>query len=64
VRKVRTAIQASRSLSPEEKATFHEVSGAGRSHVLRPFLGLTDAEEDEIAQRLEPLIDEKLRHQQ
>jgi phage gpG-like protein len=57
---VKTFIQASRGVSPEEKATFHQVSGAGPKHVLRPFLGLTDAEEDEIARRLEPLIDSKV----
>jgi hypothetical protein len=55
-----TFIQRSRSVSPEQKAVFHQDAGAGPKHILRPFLGLTEAEEDEIGQRLEPLIDRKV----
>jgi hypothetical protein len=47
-----TFIQRSRGKSPVEKALFHQVTGAGRSHVKRPFLGLTDGEAHAITQRL------------
>ncbi len=48
-----TLVQRSRRLSPMEKATYHQVSGAGRSQVRRPFLGLTDAEIATITTRLD-----------
>ena len=53
----RTFIQGSRNVSAEQKALYHQVQGAGRSHVLRPFLGLTPTDESVIQQRLEALID-------
>lgn len=42
-----TFIQRSRSKGSAEKATYHDISGAGRSRVRRPFFSLTD--EDETA---------------
>lgn len=48
-----TLIQRSRRISPQTKATFHQVTGAGRRKVLRPFLGLTDAELTRISERLD-----------
>lgn len=55
-----TFIGISRSVSAEQKAIFHNVLGAGRSHVKRVFLDLT--EEDLMACRdgLEQLIAARL----
>lgn len=36
-----TSIQKSRNLSPLEKATFHQVTGAGKSRIKREFFGLS-----------------------
>ncbi len=47
-----TFIQRSREKAPSEKATYHQLTGAGRSHVKRKFLGLTSDEEKDIQQRL------------
>ena len=52
-----TFIQQSRNAKPGQKAEWHDVTGAGRSRVLRPFFQLTAADEDalvrEITQRIE-----------
>lgn len=48
-----TVIQRSRRVSPQSKAFFHQVTGAGRSKVRRPFLGLTDDELRTLGTRLE-----------
>ena len=48
-----TLIQASRRVPAIEKASFHQISGAGRSHVLRKFLGLTPDDEQAILARIE-----------
>ena len=47
-----TFIQRSREKAPSEKATYHQITGAGRSKVKRKFLGLTSDEEKDIEQRL------------
>lgn len=51
-----TFIQRSRAVSSEEKAVYHNVLGAGRRGVLRPFLDLgTDDQEilrDTLEQRM------------
>lgn len=52
-----TFVQRSRGVSAEQKALYHQVLGAGRAGVLRPFLGLTAEEERLIDQRIERLID-------
>lgn len=56
-----TLIQASRRVSPEQKALYHEVLGAGKAHVKRPFLGLTDDDERVIAARVEAALDKRLK---
>jgi phage gpG-like protein len=56
----RTFIQASRAVSPEEKAAFHQVTGAGSSHVKRQFFEVTDREEDEIIDRLRDMLEQQL----
>lgn len=55
-----TFIQRSRAVSPERKAIFHDVTGAGRSRVLRPFFRLTSRDEDWIMRELEQRLDRRL----
>lgn len=52
-RQHQTLIQASRRVPAIEKAAFHQLSGAGRSRVLRQFLGLTPDDEQAILTRIE-----------
>ncbi len=56
-------IQRSRSVSPAEKAAFHQESGAGRSHTLRQFFGLTTADEKAIVDLVERDIERRLKSQ-
>lgn len=52
----------SRQVLPSDKAAFHQITGAGRSRVLRQFFGLSAADEEvitqQIAQGLDRLIEE------
>lgn len=48
-----TLVQASRRVSPSVKARMHQVEGAGRSRVIREFLGLTADEIQGISTRLD-----------
>lgn len=48
-----TLIQQSRRVPAIEKAAYHQLAGAGRSRVLRPFLGLTPDDEQAILLRIE-----------
>lgn len=54
-------IQRSRSVSPSEKAAFHQVVGAGRSHVRREFFGLTADDEAVIVERVRKALEQELR---
>jgi hypothetical protein len=54
-------IQRSRSKASEEKALYHQVTGAGRSRVKREFLGLTAQDERDIKQRIEQHIGKQLK---
>lgn len=47
-----TLIQQSRRISDEQKALYHQVLGAGKSHVKRQFLNLSDAEIAQLRQRV------------
>lgn len=47
-----TLIQQSRRVPDEQKALYHQVLGAGRSRVKRPFLGLTQSDIDSIRQKV------------
>lgn len=47
-----TLIQQSRSVGAEEKASYHQLTGAGRSHVKRKFIGLTEADKAAIRERV------------
>jgi len=52
-----TFIQRSRSKSPSEKASYHQIVGAGTSHVKREFFGLTAADEELILDRVAVHLD-------
>jgi phage gpG-like protein len=48
----KTLIQRSREKGAAEKALYHQVEGAGKSKVKRPFLGLTAEDERDLRERL------------
>jgi hypothetical protein len=50
-RKGPTFIQRSRQKGSAEKAAYHEIAGAGRSRVKRPFFGLSEADMDVLTDR-------------
>jgi hypothetical protein len=51
-----TFIQRSRTVSSEEKAIFHQVTGAGRSRVKREFFELNQADEQLLGEKLEQAV--------
>lgn len=55
-----TLIQRSRRVSPAEKATYHELTGAGRGRTLRPFFGLDDRDETAIVDLIDKGIQQAL----
>jgi hypothetical protein len=55
-----TFIQRSRSVSSEEKAIYHNVTGAGRSGVIREFMGLTPDDETTLGKTLEASIQSRI----
>jgi hypothetical protein len=61
VAKKQTFIQRSRRVSAAEKAAYHELTGAGRSRVKRPFFGLDDKDEAAIVARIDKGIEEALK---
>jgi hypothetical protein len=58
-----TFIQRSRNLRPSEKAAFHQVLGAGKSHVKRPFFELNANDEAAIVNRIQDGLDRALKAQ-
>lgn len=52
-----TFIQRSRQKSSAEKATYHELEGAGRSRVRREFFGVNAEDEAAIVKRIETHVD-------
>ena len=52
-----TRSQISRSVRPSEKAYWHQVSGAGKSHVKRQFFGISPSDSDIIARELGILLE-------
>lgn len=56
-----TFIQRSRNESSEQKAIWHQVTGAGKSHVKREFLGVTEDEQASARDKLEAVLDARLR---
>jgi len=55
-----TLIQRSRRVPPAEKAAFHQITGAGRSHVKREFFGLSPKDEDTVIERFAQGLDRLL----
>jgi hypothetical protein len=55
-----TLIQRSRAVSAEEKALYHNVTGAGRAAVRREFMGLNDEDQDVLTQAVADGIDRLL----
>lgn len=53
-------IQRSRGESSEQKAIWHNVTGAGRSHVVREFFGLTDEEQETAKTTLEDVLERRI----
>jgi hypothetical protein len=54
-------IQRSREMSSEQKAIFHNITGAGRSRVFRRFMGLTAIEQEKVRGILGGLIDQRVK---
>jgi len=52
----KTLIQQSRSVPASEKAAYHQVVGAGKSHVLRKFFGLSASDEAAIVDRIDKYL--------
>jgi hypothetical protein len=56
----RTLIQKSRSISPQQKAIWHTVAGAGKSKVKRNFFDVSASDLVEIAAFLETRVGDNL----
>ena len=55
-----TFIQASRAESPEQKALYHQVTGAGKSRVLRKFFELSEDDEQALTARVDAHLSRSL----
>ncbi len=55
-----TLIQSSRRIAPEQKALYHQVLGAGKSHVKREFLGLSETDEQKIAAVIDKALSRRM----
>lgn len=55
-----TLIQRSRRVPPSEKAAYHQIAGAGRSHVKRQFFGLSPSDETAIVDAVEQDLKRRL----
>ena len=51
----------SREISPAQKAAYHDVAGAGKRKVKRPFFGLNEDDATDIELRIAASIDEAIR---
>lgn len=56
-------IQASRAVSPQEKAVHHAVTGAGKSRVVRDFFGLGPGDEDAVTRLLQQRVTTRMQAQ-
>jgi len=56
-----TFIQRSRAVSPEQKALYHQVLGAGKARVKREFFDISQADLLALAARLQSLMGDKIR---
>lgn len=59
-RRSSSLIQRSRALSPQQKAMFHNVAGAGRSRVKREFFDVSDQDATDLVAFLETRLDANL----
>jgi hypothetical protein len=57
-------IQASRAVSPQEKATYHAVTGAGKARVVRDFFGLGPGDADAVTRLLQTRMTARLQAKQ
>jgi len=55
-----TMVQRSRKVPPEKKAVYHNVTGAGKSHVIREFFALNDRDVQQIVTLLERRLSQRL----
>lgn len=60
-RKGPTLIQRSRAISPQDKAVFHVVAGAGKARVRRDFFDLGPGDEDAITRLLQGRVTERMK---
>lgn len=58
-----TFISKSRQVPSEQKAIWHNVTGAGRRGVIRRFFDTNDEDANVFAQSLERLIEARLKSQ-
>lgn len=58
-----TFIGRSRQVASEQKAIWHNVTGAGRSHVIRRFFDVNQDDETAFATALEGLVESRLKKQ-
>ena len=56
-----TLIQQSRRVSPQDKAVFHAVVGAGKSRVVRNFFDVGPGDEQAIQRLIEARVDARLK---
>lgn len=59
-----TFIQRSRAESSEQKAIWHNVTGAGRRHVRREFFDLNGADQQVLRDALETAVASRVREAQ
>jgi hypothetical protein len=59
-RKGPTMIQRSRAVSPQDKAVFHAVTGAGKARTVRNFFDLGPGDEADIQRMLQRRVSERL----
>ena len=60
-RKGPTLVQRSRAVSPEQKAVYHAVSGAGKARVKRDFFDLGPGDDEAVRTLLQGRVTERLR---
>jgi hypothetical protein len=59
-RKGPTMIQRSRAVSPQDKAVFHAVAGAGKARTVRNFFDLGPGDEAEVQRMLQRRVSERM----
>jgi hypothetical protein len=62
--KRQTLIQQSRAVSPQQKATYHAVTGAGKARTIRDFFNLGPGDADAVTRMLQSRITTRLQRGQ